>query len=74
MRYNARIKGTVEYREGDGVAIAIRKGPCEIEETTMDVTISWTEGSTRGSTAMPLTNFRRYVANQAIEVLDAAPA
>ena len=74
MRYNARIKGKVEYREGDGVPIAIRKGPCEIEETAMDVTISWTEGDTHGSTAMPLANFRRYVAEKAIEVLDAAPA
>jgi hypothetical protein len=74
MSYNARISGTVEYRQGDGVPIVIRKGPCEIEQTAMDVTLSWTDGKTNGSTAMPLANFRRYVASKAIEVLDAAPA
>lgn len=74
MKHNARIKGKVEYREGDGVAITIRKGSCEIEETAMDVTISWTEGETHGSAAMPIVNYKRYVASKAIEVLDAIPA
>jgi hypothetical protein len=74
MKHSARIKGKVEYREGDGTAIAIRKEPCEIEETAMDVTISWTDGETHGSAAMPVANFKRYVASRAIEVLDATPA
>ena len=74
MSQSARIKGRVEYREGDGMAITIRKGPCQVEETAMDVTISWTEGETHGSAAIPIANFRRYVANKAIEVFDTAPA
>ena len=74
MSQSARIKGTVEYREGDGMPITIRKGPCQVEETAMDVTISWTEGETHGSAAIPIANFRRYVANKAIEVFDTAPA
>ena len=69
MRQHARIKGTVEYREGDGASIAIRPGPCEVEATALDVTISWTDGDTRGSAAMPLTDFKRFVANGAIELL-----
>jgi hypothetical protein len=66
----ARIKGNVEYREGDGAAMPIPPGPCEIEETELDVTISWVDGETHGSTAIPLSDFRRYVAKGAIEVLE----
>jgi hypothetical protein len=68
----ARIKGTVEYREGDGTSIAIRPGPIEFEATELDVTLSWTDGETHGSTAIPLTDFNRYVATGAIEVLETA--
>lgn len=42
MIKSARITGKVEYREGDGANITIRPGPCEIDETAMDATISWT--------------------------------
>ena len=73
MSKSARIKGMVEYREGDGASIAIREGPCEVEETELDVTISWVDGDTHGSTAMPVADFKRYVASKAIEVL-AAPS
>ena len=72
MSKNARINGTVEYREGDGTSIAIRPGPIEFEATELDVTLSWTEGETHGSAAMPLTDFNRYVASGAIEVLETA--
>lgn len=66
MARAARIVGEVTYREGDGAAIPIRPGPCEIVETEQDVTISWTEGETHGSTAIPLSDFKRYVAKKAI--------
>lgn len=68
MIKKARIIGKVEYREGDGPNITIRAGPCEIDETALDATISWTEGDSHGSAAMPLGDYRRYVANQAIQV------
>ena len=74
MAKQARIVGNVEYREGDGPSIVIRKGPIEVEETELDVTISWQDGETRGSTAMPLTDYQRYLSTRAIEVLDGAPA
>ncbi len=68
MIQHARITGKVEYREGDGTNITIRPGPCEVEETALDVTISWTDGEPHGVAAMPLADFRRYVANKAIAV------
>lgn len=74
MGTSARIKGMVEYREGDGASITIRQGPCEIEKTALDVTISWTEGNTHGSAAIPLADFNRYVLSKAIEVLDTTAA
>ncbi|MDC8773377.1 hypothetical protein [Roseateles albus] len=73
MSQKARITGLVEYREGDGANITIRKGPCEVEESTLDVTISWTDADSHGSAALPLGDYKRYVASKAIQI-DAAPA
>ena len=70
MARKARIVGTVEYREGDGQPITIRPGPIEVEETDQDVTLSSVEGDTHGSTAMPKSDFDRYVAENAIELLE----
>ena len=78
MMQAAEIVGKVEYREGDGANIAIRRGPVEVETTANDATLGWTEGDARGSAAMPLADFKRYVADGAIvlraTVQDAAPA
>ena len=68
MPRNAHITGKVEYREGDGTSLTIPQGPCEVEETLFDVTISWVDGETRGSAAMPVSDFKRYVATRAIEL------
>ncbi len=68
MTQSARIAGKVEYREGDGANITIRPGPCEVEVTALDATISWTDGDSRGVAAMPIANFRDYVANKAIQI------
>lgn len=56
-----RIVGIVTYREGDGPEIAIRPGPCEVTVTNLDVTISWTDGDSRGSAALPLAEYNRFV-------------
>ena len=69
MIKTARIIGVVEYREGDGANMTIRPGPCEIEETELDATISWVEGDTHGSAAMPMADYRRYIANKAIQIV-----
>jgi hypothetical protein len=70
MTKHARITGIVEYREGDGAPIVIRRGPCEVQETEQDVTLSWSDGDTHGSAAMPRSEFERFVKSHAIEVLD----
>ena len=68
MIKSARIIGKVEYREGDGANITIRPGPCEVDETAMDATISWTDGDSHGSAAMPIDDYRRYVSSKAIQI------
>lgn len=68
MSKSARITGIVEYRQGDGANIVIPPGPCEVDETASDATISWIDGESHGSAAMPIANFRRYVSSHAIEI------
>lgn len=68
MGKHARIAGEVEYRKGEGTNIPIRPGPCEIDETALDATISWSDGDSRGSAVMPMADYRRYVAGQAIHI------
>lgn len=74
MVKSAYIKGEVTFREGDGAHIIIPRGPCEIEETAQDVTISWVDGETHGAAAIPITDFKRYVATRAIEWVAPQPA
>jgi hypothetical protein len=64
----AHIQGTVEYREGDGPMITIRRGPVGVQITSNDATLSWSDGETRGSAAMPIGIFRNYVARGAIKL------
>lgn len=70
MTKSARITGKVEYREGDGANITIRPGLCEVEESALDATISWTDGESHGSAAIPIDDFRRYIASKAIRIDD----
>ena len=67
MSKSAQIIGKVEYREGDGTNITIRPGPCEIQETAQDVTISWTDGESHGSAAIPMADFKTHLASRAIQ-------
>ncbi|HYN59845.1 MAG TPA: hypothetical protein VET87_09850 [Rubrivivax sp.] len=68
MAERAQVKGKVEYREGDGVNMMIRRGPVEVQTTPTDATLSWTDGETRGSAAMPIADFQVYVAKGMIEL------
>jgi hypothetical protein len=78
MRRKAMIVGLVEYREGDGPIITIRKGACEVEQGAQDATLSWEDADTHGAAAMPLSDFQRYLSSAAIrwvgEEAAAAPA
>lgn len=62
MTQQAQVTGKVEYREGDGVNITIRPGPVAVETTPTDATLSWVDGETQGAAAMPIGDFRNYVA------------
>jgi hypothetical protein len=68
MAQTARITGKVEYREGEGVNIAIRPGPVEVNTTPTDATLSWADGETRGSATMPIGDFHSYVAKGLIKM------
>lgn len=70
MAQQAQITGKVEYREGDGPLICIRKGPIEVTTTAQDATLSWTDegGDVRASTAMPIADFNRYLQQGAIRL------
>jgi len=63
----ARITGLVEYREGEGARIAIRQGPCDVQVTALDATISWVDGDSHGSTAIPIADFMLLLQSQAIQ-------
>ena len=56
-----RVVGHVTYAEGDGPKLPIPPGPCEITVTAQDATISWAEGDLRGSTAMPIDQYKAYL-------------
>ena len=60
-RKQGRVHGKLAYREGDGVEIPIPEGPCEIEITAMDVTLTWVDGETHGATAIPLADYHQHV-------------
>lgn len=68
MSQRARITGKVDYREGDGPTSTIPLGPCEVHLTTLDATISWNDGDSRGAAAMPIADYRRHVASRAIRL------
>ena len=70
MEQAAHITGQVEYREGDGPNITIRPGAVTVETTVTDATLSWSDGETHGSAAMPLSDYSRCVAEGRI-TLDA---
>lgn len=68
MAQTARIVGKVEYREGDGPGLEIPEGPVEVSIATIDVTLSWVENDAHGSTAIPIGDFRRLVAEGHIKL------
>ena len=70
MEQAAHIHGKVEYREGDGPNITIRTGAVTVETTVTDATLSWSDGETHGSAAMPLGDYDLCIADGRI-TLDA---
>ena len=64
---HATITGHVTYTPGDGVPIAIPKGPVEIELAADSATLSWTaDNGAAGLAAIPLTQYKEYVQDKKI--------
>ncbi|QHE76895.1 hypothetical protein [Hydrogenophaga sp. PBL-H3] len=68
MAQKAQIVGKVEYRGGDGPNVEIRPGPVKVTIGVNDATLSWIDEETHGSAAMPLADFKRYVAEGLIKL------
>ncbi len=60
-RKRGQVMSGLTYREGDGVTMPIPVGPCEIEITGLDVTLTWVDGETRGAAAIPLPDYHQHV-------------
>ena len=73
MAQAAQVTGKVEYRQGDGVNLTIRPGPVDVQTTPTDATLSWADGETHGSAAMPIGDFRSYVAKGLIALRSMTP-
>lgn len=66
MTQRAQITGKVDYRQGDGTNITIRPGPVDVQTTANDATLSWVDGETHGSAAMPLDDYRTHLSQGTI--------
>jgi hypothetical protein len=66
--HHGEVRGPMTYREGDGVDITIPLGPCEVEVTELDVTLTWTDGDTHGAAAIPLGEYTRYVTSGVLKI------
>ncbi len=62
MSQQARIRGEVCFRAGDGPMVPIPDGPVEIDLADDSATFSWTESDgTPNAAAMPRDEYERYV-------------
>lgn len=58
---SARIVGELAVRQGDGSIYLAPRGPCRVQLTALDATLSWVDGETHGLAAIPLTDFDRHL-------------
>jgi len=61
VRISAMVVGAVQYREGDGVLLSIRRGVVDVEIAGTDAVLAWTDDDYRGAAAIPFVDFVRYV-------------
>jgi hypothetical protein len=66
MPANAEVLGKVEYRAGDGPSIVIPPGPIEVQTSFDSAVLSWGDEGAVQTTAMPIAEYKRYVAEGAI--------
>lgn len=68
MAVNARVKGNVEYRAGDGPLIAIPEGPLEVEVGFDSAVLTWGEADNPQIAAIPIDEYERYIEEGLIEL------
>jgi hypothetical protein len=68
MTQSGKILGPVEFRSGDGPKMPIPRGQFDVVTSQTDATLSWTDGKTHGSAAMPLSEFKKYVSDGDIKL------
>ena len=66
-----KICGTVVYSNGDGPQQEIPIGPCTIEATSQETTISWGDGDSSSMALLPFDTYTLYLTGGAI-VLESA--
>ena len=66
MPANAQVVGNVEYRAGDGPSIVIPPGPIEVRLTFDSAVLSWGDDGAAQTTAIPIDEYHRSVADGAI--------
>ena len=70
MTQAGQIVGDVEFRAGDGPTMPIPRGRVDIETSQTEVTLSWADEDNRAAATMPLSEFKQYVADGAIQLSD----
>ena len=71
MSQQARIRGEVCFRAGEGPLIPIPDGPVEIDLAADSVTLGWTESDgSPNSAAIPLDEYQRYVKEGKVKLVN----
>jgi glutathione S-transferase len=65
---SGEVVDTVEYREGEGMSLEVRRGMVQIEVTCMDAVLSWADEKHHGMAAIPYANLLQYVKDGAIRL------
>ncbi len=61
VKRECEVVGDVAYREGDGVMMQVPIGPCQVEVTESDATLSWVDGDNHGAATISLSDHARYL-------------
>jgi 2-methylisocitrate lyase-like PEP mutase family enzyme len=70
---HANITGKVEYRDGEGPLLTVPHGAVEVETSSVDAILTWSDGNSTGVAAMPVANFCQYVADGVISIARKPP-
>ena len=73
LQPNARIRGVVEFRAGDGPMMTIPQGPVQVVLAADSAVIHWQDGGTALNAAIPLADYQEHVEQGRIEGPTDAP-